>query len=87
MVLQSIGKYVNAKEYLTKALEIQIEIGDTKGEATSYGSLGIVYQSVGKYDEAREHHEKALAIRKEIGHRKGEGADHGNLGVVFFFSW
>ncbi|XP_078356920.1 tetratricopeptide repeat protein 28-like [Oculina patagonica] len=80
MVFHSIGECVKAKEYLEKALAINKEIGDRKGEATSYGNLGNVFQSLSEYAKAKEHHEKALAINKEIGHRNGEAACNGNLG-------
>ena len=82
-MFQSLGEYVKARTYLEKALAIRVEIGDRKGEASSYGNLGTVFQSVGEYHKAREYHEKALAIRVEIGDREGEAADYGNLGSVF----
>ena len=64
LVFQWVGEYVNAKGYLTKALKIQIEIGDRKGGAMSYG-----YQSVGKYDKTRKHwrSENKLDTKREKG--------------------
>ena len=46
---QSLGEYGKAETYYKKALVIIKEIGDKKGEAASYGSLGAVYQSFGEY--------------------------------------
>ena len=82
-MFQSLGEHDKAKEYLEKALAINEEIGDKRGEASSYGNLGTVFQSVGEYDKAKEHLEKALTIRKQIGDKEGEAADYGNLGTVF----
>ena len=79
----SVGEYCKAEEYLKKALVITKEIGNKKGEASSYGNLGIVFQSVGEYGKAEEYFQKALAIRKEIGDKKGEASSYGNLGTVF----
>ena len=42
----------NDQKYLEKALDIQIEIGDGKREATNYRNLGIKFLSLRKYDKA-----------------------------------
>ncbi|XP_022799415.1 tetratricopeptide repeat protein 28-like [Stylophora pistillata] len=59
------------------------EIGDRRGEATSYGDLGTLFQSLGQYDRAQDCKEKALAMQKEIDDRKGEAISYGNLGALF----
>ena len=79
----SRGEYAKAEEYQRKALAIRKEIGDSEGEATSYGYLGSVSKSLGEYGKAEEYQKKALAIRKEIGDREGEAACYGNLGTVY----
>ena len=82
-MFKCLGEYVKAEEYLQKALKIEKEIGDKRGEASSYGNLGTVFQSLGEYVKAEEYHKKALKIRKEIGDKRGEATDYGNLGSVF----
>ncbi|KAL9960842.1 hypothetical protein ACROYT_G034347 [Oculina patagonica] len=82
-VFQSLGDYVKAKEYLEKALAINMEIGDRAGEATNYGKLGTVFQSLGDYVKAKEFYEKSLAINKEIGDRKMEAVIYTSLGTLF----
>ena len=47
---------VKAKEYYEKALVIRLEIGDKKGEATNYDSIGMVFQSRDQYVKANEYH-------------------------------
>ena len=79
----SVGEYCKAEEYLKEALVITKEIGNKKGEASSYGNLGSLFQSVGEYGKAEEYLQKALAIRKEIGDKKGEASSYGKLGTVF----
>ena len=63
---------VKAKEYYEKALVIRLEIGDKKGEATNYDSIGMVFQSLDQYVKANEYHQKALAIARKLGDKEGE---------------
>ena len=81
-VLYSLGEYQKAKEYLEKALAINMEIGDKGGEASNYGNLGNILHSLGEYQKAKECHEKALAISIEIGDKGGEARNYGNRGSV-----
>ena len=83
-VFQSLGEYVKARDYLEKALMINVEIGNRKEEATNYGNMGTVFRSLGEYRKAEEYHMKALAIKKEIGDRQGEASCYGNLVTVYF---
>ena len=76
-------RYKEAKELYEKAIKIMKEMGDKKGEATSYGNLGTLFLSLCKYDKAKEYLEKALAIRIQIGDKRGEATSNGNLGTVF----
>ena len=64
---------------------IRKKIGDTRGEASTYGNLGILFHSLGDQAKAKEYHEKALALRKVNCDRKGEALDCLNLGTVFQF--
>ena len=73
-VLNYLGEYVKAKEYLV--------ICDTKGEAAWYGNLGTVFQYFGDYLKAEEYHGKALVISKVVGIIEGIAADYGNLETV-----
>ena len=58
-----------AREYLERALTIQIEIGDRDGEAKSCENLRTLFISLGEYEKAQLCLEKALAIQIEIGNR------------------
>lgn len=66
-------RYVKAKEYLEKALAINMEIGDKKGEALSYANIGnVFYFSLDEYFRSKECHKKGLPISIEIDDRATE---------------
>ena len=69
-MLQYLGEYVKAKEYIEKALAINTETTNRLGEATCCESLGTVFQHLGEYVKAKEYLEKALEINIEIGQRE-----------------
>ena len=73
-MLKDLADYVKAKEYLEKALAIEIEIGDRDKEGWSYRYLEVLFISLGRHVEAKEYLEKALAIAIKIGDRPGEGS-------------
>ena len=77
------SKFAQAKNLFEKALLISKEIGDRRGEATSYGNLGVVYLSIGEYEKAREYLEKSIAILVEIGNRSGAASCYTNLGGMY----
>ena len=52
-MFQSLGEYDKAKEYLSRALAIRIQIDDKKGEAADYANLGTLFKSLVEYEEAR----------------------------------
>ncbi|CAH3166085.1 unnamed protein product [Porites lobata] len=59
------------------------EIGDKQGEASAYGSLGVVFHSVDQYTKAEEYLQKTVLISKEIRDKKGEASAYKQLGDVF----
>ena len=82
-MFKALGECGRAKEYHETALAIRKEIGDRRGEASSYGNLGTVFFSLGEYCKAKEYLKKALLVRKDIGDIEGEAAVYGNLGSLF----
>ena len=77
------SEYKEAQEYVQKALTINTEIGDKRGEAACYGTLGFVFESVRKYAEAEKYLQRALTINTEIDDKHGEAVFSGTLGKVF----
>ena len=49
------GAYLQAREYLDKALTVSVEIGDRKREASCHKNLGVVLAFLGEYETAKEH--------------------------------
>jgi diguanylate cyclase (GGDEF)-like protein len=47
-----------------RSLELRIEIGDSSGQANSWGNLGNVYRDLGRYPEALDAQLKSLALRQ-----------------------
>ena len=78
-----LGKLKESIAYQEKALAIQREQGDRRGEGVNLGDLGGCYRSLGQTVLAIEFHEKALAIEREVGDRRGEGVTLGNLGLCY----
>ena len=74
---------MTAKDYFVEQSKITKEIGDRRGEASSYSHLGGVLSSLGEKVKAIEYHQKALDIAKEIGDRNIEASSYRHLGTVF----
>jgi tetratricopeptide (TPR) repeat protein len=76
------GDYPSARACFEQSLEIDRELGNLKGIASSLNGLGNVAQSQGDYAAARTYHEQSLEIAQEIGDRQGIANSLGNLGNV-----
>ena len=79
------SKHFEAKTLCARALAIYTEIGERKGEASCYESLGTFFLSLGEYIKATENLERAFEIREEIGDRIGQGSCYEGLGKAFHF--
>ncbi|MEH2241107.1 tetratricopeptide repeat protein [Nostoc sp.] len=79
----SLGQYQQTIKWHEKSLDIKIEIGDHKGQATSLGNLGNAYDSLGQYPKAIDYYQKSLEIFQKTGDRSGEGASLNNLGIAY----
>ena len=63
--------YILAKNYLEKARDHYLAIGDLQGEADYYFALGEIEILFGKYIQAIEALQKAIALEKESGDTRG----------------
>jgi CHAT domain-containing protein/Flp pilus assembly protein TadD len=79
-----LGNYQKAIECHEKALQVDIQIGDKKGEDADYGNLGNAYQSQGNYPKAIEYQNKQLEIAIQIGDKQGEASAYGGLGNAYY---
>lgn len=72
-----------AIKLLEKALQINREVSDRKGEGWTLHNLGRVYMLLKQKDRAKDYFKQALIIRRAVGDRKGEGWTLHNIGLVY----
>jgi tetratricopeptide (TPR) repeat protein len=77
------GDYDRALVLCKKALEIQLRIGDKKGQGYSYDYLGSIYNEKGDVQKALEHLYKSLKIREEINHKFGVATCYNNIANIY----
>ena len=65
-----------------QSIEIEREIGDRSGEATSLGNLGVAYYSLGQYQRAIEFHQQSIEVKRKIGDRDGEANSLNSLAAT-----
>jgi DNA-binding winged helix-turn-helix (wHTH) protein/tetratricopeptide (TPR) repeat protein len=77
------GKFEQAEQHLTQALEAFRATGDRRSEAMMLNNYGYLRRIQGRTDEAEPLHLESLAIRREIGDRVGEGRILGMLSGLY----
>jgi len=81
-ILINKGDYKLASEKLNQALEIQNELGDRSGIATTLHNIGNIHQSKGDYEDAFEKYNEALEIINELGDRSRIATTLHNMGNI-----
>ena len=81
-ILTRIGQLDEAERYLRRALEIDREVQDRRGEGVDLTDLGQIARARGRLDEAAEYFQQGLAIDREVRDRRGEGVDLSQLGQI-----
>ncbi|KAK4840892.1 hypothetical protein QYF36_020698 [Acer negundo] len=87
MLEKDLDNLEEAKEYLTKGLEIcdEEEVReDDDGRSRLHHNLGSVYMELRMWDKSREHIEMDIIICKRIGHCQGEAKGYINLGELHY---
>ena len=77
------GKFEQAEQHLTQALEAFRATGDRRSEAMMLNNYGYLRRIQGRTDEAEPLHLESLAIRREIGDRVGQGRILGMLSGLY----
>lgn len=77
------GKHFDAEEYLTQAIELQKQLGDTVNLAHSYNVLAGIYGESGQYQKSINTLFKAIAILEIQGNTKGLITAYNNLGYLY----
>lgn len=82
LLMNSMGDYDQALAKYQKALSIQQEIGDKKGEGVTLNNISQIHDARGDYETALDLLQQSLAIRREIGDKSGEGATLNNISQI-----
>lgn len=77
------GKFEQAEQHLSQALEAYRATGDRGNEAKMLNNFGYLRRLQGRIDEAEPLHLESLAIRRDIGDRVGQGRILGMLSVLY----
>ncbi|MFD0963138.1 tetratricopeptide repeat protein [Pseudofulvibacter geojedonensis] len=77
------GNYSKALEYYEISLNLDRDIGDEEGVATSFTNIGSVYLIKGNSPKALEYYKKGLAITEKIGDDKSIAASLNNIGYIY----
>ncbi len=73
-------------ERYDQALQLYLDIGDTRGEGEVFGRLGLIYWAIDS-DTCLSYYQKALVARKRVDDRVLVGATLNSLGVVYLWKF
>lgn len=65
------GDYEQSCAYLTRCLDVVVELGDPLGEATALNNLAVALHLMGDIDNARDRAMQSLMLEREVGDRYG----------------
>jgi tetratricopeptide (TPR) repeat protein len=76
----SLGRYPQAVEHLTSALDPAGRVGWVDGQAAIQSNLGIAHWELGSLQQAADHYRRALALYRQNGRTPGQAMTLVNLG-------
>ncbi|MGC4086898.1 MAG: tetratricopeptide repeat protein [Polyangiaceae bacterium] len=82
MIAELRSDYDGALVQYKKSLQINEQLGNRAGTASSYHHLGIIAQRRGDYDGALEQCEKSLQINEQLGDRDRMASSYHQLGMI-----
>ncbi len=77
-----LGAYAEARDLLSKALQVARKHGLLRLEAETLRTLGTVQWRLSEYDDAKVYYRRALSLDRTLGDRRGEGWSLNGLGLV-----
>lgn len=72
IVSRKMARYIDCKNYHTKALELAERTGDQEIIEDSYHGLGFLYEQIGDYEKAVSSYLKSLELTQKRGGKLGE---------------
>ncbi len=82
IVEQERGNYAEATRCYEQSLEIERELGNKSGIASTLDQLGVLHSLQGNVKEAIGYHERSLELRQELGDKHGVAITLHNLGNI-----
>ena len=73
------------EEYLRRALDIAVEIGNKQIELNSLGTISLCYSRKGMYTKAIKALERTCTLAKELNNKKILATSYTNLGAIYAF--
>ena len=83
--LISLGNSSQGEEYLRRALDIAVEIGNKQIELNSLGTISLCYSRKGMYTKAIKALERTCTLAKELNNKKILATSYTNLGAIYAF--
>jgi tetratricopeptide (TPR) repeat protein len=78
-----LGQSRKAIEYCERALEIDRDIDDKRGESSHLGNMGLSFAALGEFEKAIEYYQNALNIAKNVNDLWVVASISGNLGLAY----
>ena len=76
------GNAQGGLEYLTRALNLAIEMGNQEERATILQAIGVGYRRMNKQEEALPNYQESLAIKRRLGDKRGIGASLNEIAQI-----
>ena len=83
--LISLGNSSQGEEYLRRALDIAVEIGNKQIELNSLGTISLCYSRKGMYPKAIKALLRTCTLAKELNRMNTLAASYTNLGAIYAF--
>jgi len=77
------GKYADAIENFSKALEIAGKLSDSLQMAKMYSNIGVINDMLGNYSIAIENYQESLKIYDHLNNKEGKESVLNNIGIVY----
>lgn len=84
-IYRRISDYPHALEYMSRALALHEELGNSAAVGEAVSNIGILYASLSDYHKALEYMSRALAIHEQNGNAIAAATTTGNIGLVYSF--
>lgn len=79
----SKGKYADALENFSRALNLARTINDSLYAAKMYSNIGVINDIVGNYSDAINFYQQSLKIYEQLNNTEGKESVLNNIGIVY----